>query len=136
MIIADDKQIAEILKNSKTIAVVGASQDPNRDSNGIMRYLLECGFEVIPVNPKYDEVLGKKCYPTVCSIGKPIDLVDVFRRSEFVDEVANDAVAAKAKVLWMQLGVINETAAQYATDHGMKVVMNKCIAVEHRKLIK
>jgi hypothetical protein len=88
------------------------------------------------VNPKYKEVLGKKCFPTVVSIGRPIDVVDVFRRSEFVDEVAKDAVDAKAKVLWMQLGVISETAAQYAADHGIKVVMDRCIMVEHRRLIR
>ncbi len=102
----------------------------------IMQYLLKEGFNVIPVNPKYNEVLGKKCYPTVSSIWKPVDVVDVFRRSEFVDEVAKDAVAAKAKVLWMQLGVINKSAAQYAADHGMKVVINRCIMVEHRRLAK
>lgn len=100
-----------------------------------MAALLKLGYDVTPVNPNYDEVLGKKCYPTVTSIGKPVDIVDVFRRSEFIDEVAMDAVNAKSKVLWMQLGVINESAAQYASDHGMKVVMNRCIMVEHRRLI-
>lgn len=136
MTIEDDGPLTEILKSAKTIAIVGASQDLSRDSTMIMQYLLKDGFDVIPVNPKYDEVLGKKCYPTVRSVGKPVDIVDVFRRSEFVNELAKNAVAAKAKVLWMQLGVINKSAAQYAADHGMKVVMNRCIMVEHRRLIK
>ncbi len=132
--IGDDNQLSEILKSARTIAVVGASPDPHRDSNGITAYLIKVGYDVIPVNPNYEEVLGKKCYPTVSGIGKPIDIVDVFRRGEFVGDVALDAVEANAKVLWMQLGVVNENAAQYANDHGLKVVMNKCIMVEYRRL--
>lgn len=135
-IVEEDNQLLEILKNAKTIAVVGASPDPNRDSNRIMGFLIRVGYDVFRVNPNYEEVLDRKCYPTIKSIGKPIDIVDVFRRSEFVEEVAKDAVEANAKVLWMQLGVISEHAAQYAADNGLKVVMNKCIMVEHRRLIK
>lgn len=134
MTIEDDKQLTEILKDAKTIAVVGASPDTSRDSNRIMQYLIRVGYEVFPVNPNYESVLDRKCYPTVRSIDVPIDIVDVFRRSEFVDEVARDAVDGGAKVLWMQLGVINEAASQYAADHGMKVVMNRCIMVEYRRL--
>ncbi len=134
-VVTVDAGLKEILKSAKTIAVVGASPDSDRDSNRIMEYLLKVGYDAIPVNPKYQEVLGKKCFPTVAAIGKPVDIVDVFRRSEFVDEVAKDAVDAKAKVLWMQLGVINENAAQFAADHGLKVVMNRCIMVEYRRLI-
>jgi len=136
MITEDDKEIRQVLENSKTIAVVGASQNPHRDSTMIMQYLMNRGFDVIPVNPNYDEILGKKCYPTICSIGKSIDIVDVFRRSEFVDGVAKDAAAANAKVLWMQLGVLSDIAAQFAIDHGMKVIKNRCIMVEHRRLIQ
>jgi predicted CoA-binding protein len=135
MVIENDKQLDEILRGAKTIAVVGASPDPNRDSNRIMGFLVRVGYDVIPVNPNYEEVLDRKCYPTIKSIGKPIDIVDVFRRSEFVEEVAKDAVEANAKVLWTQLGVINEHAAQYAADNGLKVVTNKCIMVEHRRLM-
>jgi len=136
MILQSDKEMEYVLRNAKTIAIIGASQNPLRDSTMVMHYLLQNGFDVIPVNPKYDEVFGKKCYPTVSDIGKMVDVVDVFRRGEFVDEVAKDAVSAKANVLWMQLGITNEAAAQYAHDHGMKVVMNRCIMVEHRKLIR
>ncbi len=136
MAIEEDNHLLEILKSAKTIAVVGASPDPNRDSNRIMDYLIKVGYNVIPVNPNYEKVLDKKCYPTIKNIGKPIDIVDVFRRSEFVEEVAKDAVEANAEVLWMQLGIINENAAQYAADKGLKVVMNKCIMVEHRRLVE
>ncbi len=134
MLITDDQQLTEILRTARTIAVVGASPDPDRDSNRIMEYLIRVGYDVYPVNPNYEEVLGKKCYPTVKGIGKQIDIVDVFRRSDFVDEVARDAADSQAKVLWMQLGVINPTAAQYAESHEMKVVMNRCIMVEYRRL--
>ena len=134
--VEDDKHLTEILKSAKVIAVVGASPDSDRDSNHIMQYLLDKGYDAIPVNPKYDKVLNKKCYPTVASIGKPVDIVDVFRRSEFADEVAKDAVAAKAKAMWLQLGVINEGAARYASENGLKVVIDHCIMVEHRRLIR
>jgi len=135
MTIEDDNQLLEILKGAMTIAVVGASPNQNRDSNRIMEYLIKVGYDVIPVNPNYEKVLDRKCYPTVRSIGKSIDIVDVFRRSVFVDEVARDSVSANAKVLWMQLGVINEAAAQYAMDHGLMAVKNRCIMVEHRRLV-
>ncbi|MCL4511030.1 MAG: CoA-binding protein [Bacteroidetes bacterium] len=135
MIIENDKQLAEILNGAKTIAVVGASPDLNRDSNRIMEYLIKVGYDVIPVNPNYEKIFDKKCFPTVTNIGRPIDIVDVFRRSEFADEVAKDAVAAKAKVIWMQLGVLNEGAAKFAIQNGLKVVMDRCIMVEHRRLI-
>jgi len=134
--IDDDTKLTEILKSSKTIAVVGASPDPNRDSNRIMESLMNVGYDVYPVNPNYGNILGKQCYPTVAGIGRPIDIVDVFRKWEFADEVALDAVEAEAKVLWLQLGVINEKAAQYAAIHGVKVVMNRCIMVEYRRLYR
>lgn len=133
--VEDDKYLTEILESAKVIAVVGASPDPDRDSHHIMQYLLDKGYDAIPVNPKYDKILGKKCYPTAASIEKPVDIVDVFRRSEFVDEVAKDAIDAKAKVIWMQLGVLNEGAAKFAIQNGLKVVMDHCIMVEHRRLI-
>ncbi len=134
--VEEETALRDILKDAKTIAVVGASTDPYRDSNTIAQYLIQKGYEVIPVNPKYDEVLDRKCYPTVESIGKQIDIVDVFRRSEYLEEVAKDAVSAKARILWMQLGVENENAGRYAAESGMQVVMNRCIMVEHRRLIR
>ncbi|HEY9167379.1 MAG TPA: CoA-binding protein [Candidatus Kryptonia bacterium] len=132
----NDEKIAELLRDAKTIAVVGASPSAERDSNAIMLYLAKIGYDVIPVNPNYEEIAGMKCYPTVTAAGRTVDIVDVFRRSEFVEEVAADAVAAKAGTLWMQLGVINEAARDFASDNGLNVVMNKCIMVEHRRLIR
>lgn len=131
-----DNEIRGILKDAKVIAVVGASTNPYRDSNLISQFLIRKGYEVIPVNPKYDEVLGLKCYPSVASIGKQVDIVDVFRRSEFMEETARDAVESKANVLWMQLGIENEDAARIAADGGLQVVMNRCIMVERRRLFR
>lgn len=134
--VEDDNEIRRILQDAKVIAVVGASNNPMRESNLISQFLIREGYEVIPVNPKYTEVLGRKCFPTVASIGKQVDIVDVFRRSEFLEETARDAVEAKANVLWMQLGIENENAAGIAADEGLQVVMNRCIMVEHRRLIR
>jgi predicted CoA-binding protein len=136
MPVEDDENIAEILRHARTIAVVGASDKPYRDSNSIMGYLLSKGYNVIPVNPRLTEVLGRKCYPTVDAIPEPIDIVDVFRNSEAVGEVVNEAIRAHAPVLWMQLGIVNEAAARTAEEHGMTVVMDHCIAVDHRRLIE
>ncbi len=135
-IIEEDDAISDILKDARTIAVVGASTDPYRDSNMIAHYLINKGYEVFPVNPKYEEVLERKCYSSVASIGRQIDIVDVFRRSEFMEEVSRDAVSAKVRVLWMQLGIENEAAAHYAAENGLQVVMNRCIMIEHRRLIR
>ena len=134
-IIKDDTGLREILRRAETIALVGASPDPERDSNRIMEYLLKAGYDVVPVNPKYEEVLGIRCYPTVEAIGRHIDIVDVFRRSEFLTDVSKDAVKSRASVLWMQLGIFNEEAAKEAVDKGIKVVMNRCIMVEYRRLL-
>lgn len=130
----DDRTIRQILEDARTIAVVGASPNPDRDSYKIMTYLINNGYSVIPVNPNYEEVLGQKCFPTVKSIGTPVDIVDVFRRSEVVKETALDAISAGAKVLWLQLWVINSDAAQLAINNGLKVIMDRCIMVEHKRL--
>jgi predicted CoA-binding protein len=136
MPVEDDENIAEILRHARTIAVVGASDKPYRDSNSIMGYLLSKGYDVIPVNPRLTEVHGRKCYPTVDAIPEGIDIVDVFRNSEAVGEVVEEAIRAHAPVLWMQLGIVNEAAARTAEEHGMTVVMDHCIAVDHRRLIE
>jgi len=136
MPIEDDNVIKEILTKSKTIAVVGASEKPWRDSNRIFLFLKKKGYNVIPVNPAYREIEGVTCYPTVQSIGEGIDIVDVFRNSDAIGEVANDAIAAHAQVLWLQLGVVNTGAVQQAEAAGMQVVMDHCIAVDYSRLIK
>lgn len=136
MPIEDDQTIREILTTAKTIAVVGASEKSWRDSNRIFLFLKQKGYSVIPVNPAYKEIDGVKCYPTVQSIGKTIDIVDVFRKSNAVGEVVEDAVAAHAPVLWLQLGVVNTRAVQRAEEAGMQVVMDHCIAVDYSRLMK
>lgn len=129
-----DIQIYDILANPKTIAVVGCSPDPDRDSNQIAALLKAKGHKVIPVNPNCQEVLGERCYASVRDIPEPVDMVDVFRRSEFVAQIADDAITAKASILWLQLGVIDEAAARKAQKAGLTVVMDRCPAIEYRRL--
>ena len=127
--------IRRLLKESKTIAVYGASNKEWRISNSISKFLMEVGYEVIPVNPKYDEVLGVKCYPTLSDIEKQIDIVDVFRRSSELIPVAEEAVKIGAKSLWFQDGVVNEAAAELASSGGLDVIMDRCIFHEYNFLI-
>jgi uncharacterized protein len=130
------EKIRNFLQESRTVAVVGLSDKPYRTSHSIARALQEFGFKVFPVNPNLsDPVLGEEPYASVGEIGEPVDIVDVFRRSEKVMPTAKDAVAAGAKVLWMQSGVINEEAAAYAKEHGLTVVMDRCIMVDYASLV-
>jgi uncharacterized protein len=126
-----EDEIKEILTSYKTIAIVGISNKPDRDSYIVAEYLLNQGYKIIPVNPNIDTVLGLKAYPDLISIPEDIEIVDIFRRPEFVDEIVDQAIEKRAKVVWMQLGVINESAAEKARKAGLKVIMNKCIKVEH-----
>lgn len=130
-----DAQIEKILRESKTIAVVGLSADPTKASHGVGRYLMSQGFEVIPVNPNADEVLGLKSYPDVASIGRPIDVVDIFRPSEAVPPIVAQAIAAGAKVVWMQEGIFHAEAERQAKAAGLQVVMNHCMMKEHYRLV-
>ncbi len=136
MPIEDDTVIASILRTSKTIAVVGASPKPWRDSGSIAQYLIGQGYDVLPVNPAYEEVLGKKCYKDLVSVPVPIDIVDVFRKPDAVDEIIEEAIAVRAKTVWLQLGVINERAAARGEQAGLNIIMDHCIAVDHTRLIK
>jgi predicted CoA-binding protein len=136
MPIEDDEIIGNILRKAKTIAVIGASPKPWRDSGSIAQFLVGKGYNVIPVNPKYQEVLGLKCYPDLRSIGSAVDIVDIFRKPEEVLPVIDDAIAIGATTVWMQLGVVNVQAAQRAEEAGLQVIMDRCIAIEHRALIK
>ena len=135
MPIDDDRTIRKILQESRTVAVVGASSKPWRDSNSIAEFLIREGYRVIPVNPKYEEVLDLKCYPDLKSLPLAVDIVDIFRNPEQVEEIIDDAIAAKAKTVWMQLGVVNLKAAQKAEAAGLHVVMDRCILVDHRRLM-
>ncbi|MCH7592883.1 MAG: CoA-binding protein [Chloroflexi bacterium] len=130
-----DEQLRAILTNYRNVAVVGLSPNPDRPSNEVARYLLANGYNVIPVNPGVDEVLGLRSYPTLEDVPEPIEIVDVFRRSEYVPDIARSAAGIGAKVLWTQLGVISAEGAEVATSAGLKVVMDRCILIEHRRLI-
>jgi predicted CoA-binding protein len=129
-------EIKRILEESRNVAVVGLSDSPYRTSHAIASILQRAGYRIFPVNPNLaGPVLGEQPYATVEEIPEPIDIVDVFRRSEKVTPVAEDAVAAGAKVLWMQSGVINAEAARYAEEHGLTVVVDRCIKVDHAMLV-
>src|SRR3954453_18970453 len=132
----DAKEIKHLLEESRNVAVVGLSDKPYRTSHAIAGALQRFGYRIFPVNPNLTEpVLGEEPYPTVEEIPERVDIVDVFRRSEKVMPTAKDAVAAGATVLWMQSSVINEEAAQYAEEHGLTVVMDRCIKVDHASLV-
>jgi predicted CoA-binding protein len=124
----------EILREARTIAVVGASPDPARPSYGVTAYLLRAGYRVVPVNPFAGEVLGQRCVASLAEIGEPVDLVDVFRRSEHCGEIAREAVAAGARALWLQLGVVSPEARRIAEEHGLDYVEDACTAIVHRRL--
>ncbi len=131
----DAQEIRRLLEESRNVAVVGLSEKSYRTSHAIARALQNVGYRIFPVNPNLTgPVLGEEPYATVEEIPEPVDIVDVFRRSEKVLPVAHDAVAAGAKVLWMQQGVINEEAAKYAEEHGLTVVMDRCIKVDYALL--
>ena len=130
----NDENIRRILKNSKTIAVVGLSPRPERESYEVAKYLQEAGYKIIPVNPKAEEILDEKAFPDLVSVPAKIDVVDIFRRPEHVPPVVDDAIKAGAKTVWMQLGVTNEEAARKAADAGLDVVTERCMLREHKRL--
>ncbi len=124
---------AEILNDSRVIAMVGLSANAERPSNIAGRYLKEHGYRVIPVNPREKEILGEKSYPDLVSIPEPVDVVDIFRSSEEVPAIVREAIKIGAKTVWMQEGIVNEVAATQAEEAGLKVVMDKCMRKEHLK---
>jgi len=134
MFVPSDERMRQVLEDAKRIAVVGLSNKPERDSYRVAAYLQAQGYEIIPVNPMIDEVLGQKAVASLKDIEGEVDIVDVFRRSEEVPAIVDEAIAIGAKALWLQLGVIHEEAAQKAEDHGMDVIMDRCIKVEHARL--
>lgn len=135
--VLDGPASARLLGNARRIAVVGASDNPLRPSYGVVRYLIDSGYEIVPVNPRVETVMGLRSYATLeqatAAVG-PIDIVDVFRRPEHTPDIARSAVAIEARALWLQLGVVNWEAAQIAHDAGLNVVMDRCTAIEHRRL--
>ncbi|WP_428348915.1 CoA-binding protein [Methylonatrum kenyense] len=130
----DIHSLRDILQRCRRIAVVGLSANWYRPSYFAAKYMQDHGYRIIPVNPGYDEVLGEPCYPDLASIPEPVDMVDVFRRSEEVSALVDAAVASGASVLWMQLGVCNRAAAERATSAGLQVVMDRCVKIEHGRL--
>jgi predicted CoA-binding protein len=133
----DVPTLRRLLQQCRRIAVVGVSADWNRPSHFVAKYLIEHGYTMIPVNPKYPQVLGRPCYPDLATARReagPIDLVDWFRRASDLEPIARDAVAIGAGCLWMQLGVINEAAAALARAAGLQVVMDRCVKIEHARL--
>ena len=124
--------VTELLKNSKTIAVVGLSENPMRPSHGVSAYMQSHGYRIIPVNPNIKGSLGEKAYGSLLAVPEKIDIVNVFRRSEFVEEAVDQAIQLKVPAIWMQEDVINEKAAHKARQAGIFVVMDRCILKEHR----
>lgn len=133
---ATDAEMAALLGSAKRIAVVGLSDKPDRDSYRVAEYLLRHGYEVIPVNPAVDEVLGAKSYKSLAEVPGAIDIVDVFRKSDAVPPIADEAVRLGSKALWLQLGVLHEQAAAKAKAAGLTVVQDHCIKVEHARLAR
>ena len=136
MPLTEDKDIAELLVNARTIAMVGASDNPDRPSYRVMKFLQDQGYRVFPVNPKItgEHVHGEYIWRELAQIGEPIDIVDIFRKSEFAGENVDQAIAVGAKAVWMQLGVIDAAAAKRAEAAGLKVVMDRCPAIEIPRL--
>lgn len=130
---ANSDVVAQILRGSETIAVVGLSSNPMRASHEVAAYLKSAGYRIIPVNPNETEVLGEKAYARLEDVREPVDIVDVFRRAEEVPAVAESAIGIKAKVLWMQLGIENAEAAERARAAGLIVVEDACLLVEHKR---
>ncbi|HUK18355.1 MAG TPA: CoA-binding protein [Bryobacteraceae bacterium] len=128
--------LAEILSSARTIAVVGLSGKRYRPSYGVAEYLQRAGYRIIPVNPHESEVLGEKSYPDLDSVPEPVDIVDIFRRPEFVPEIVEAAIRHGAKVIWMQESVVHEAAARRAEAAGMTVIMDRCILKDHRRLLR
>ncbi len=133
---ANDEEIKAILKDANTIAVVGLSDNPDRESYQVAAYLKSQGYRIIPVNPNVHEVLGERAYPSLSAIPPElsIDVVDIFRRPEFIPEIVDQAIARGVKAVWMQKGLAHNAAADKARAAGLQVVMDRCMMVEHRRL--
>ena len=132
---ADIETLRRILAVNRTIAVVGLSADWYRPSYFAARYMQEHGYRIVPVNPRYDEILGERCYRSLADIPHPVDMVDVFRRTADVPPIAEQAVAIGARTLWQQLGVVNEEADRIAREAGLDSVMDRCVKIEHARLL-
>ena len=133
MIIDDIPGIRRILNENRTVAMVGLSANWYRPSHFAAKYLQIHGYRVIPVTPSYEEILGETCYPSLLDMPEPVDVVDCFRKPEEIPALARQAIEIGAKVLWMQLGIVNEEAARVASEAGLDVVMNRCMKIEYAR---
>ena len=126
-----------LLREARTVAVVGLSPKPERPSHGVARYLQRAGYRIVPVNPGHDEILGERSYRTLADAARDhaIDIVDVFRRSEYAGAVVDEAIAIRPKLVWLQLGVVDEAARARAEGAGIPIVMDRCLAIDHRQLL-
>ena len=131
--ITSDSDIDQLLRTSRTIAVVGLSDNPGRDSYRVSRYMQQQGYTIIPVNPTVEEVLGERSVPDLERIGRPVDIVNIFRRPEHVPAIVEAAIRTGAKAVWTQLGIVHEEAARRAAEAGLTVVMDRCLLIEHRR---
>ncbi len=131
----NDYELRKILTKSKTIATVGFSSNPQRPGYYVPEYLLNQGYHVIPVNPSLQEILGQKAYPDLLSVPEPVDVVQIFRPPDQVPAVVDQAIQIGAKAVWMQIGAVNQEAAQKAADAGLTVVTDRCMMVEHKRLV-
>lgn len=135
MIVNDIADLRRILEDNRVIAVVGLSANPTRPSHEVAKYLLEHGYTIVPVNPGESEVLGQRCYANLREIPQKVGIVDCFRKSEDIPPLAEEAIAIGARVLWLQLGVIHPAAARRASDAGLDVVVDRCIKIDHARLL-
>ena len=135
MLIENDVGLRRVLTAGRVIAVVGLSADSRRPSHGVARYMLANGYQVVPVNPKENEILGQRCYARLADIPQSVDIVVCFRKSEYIPAIAEEAIAIGARTLWLQLGIHNETAEQRAVAAGLDVVADHCFETEHARLI-
>jgi len=135
------EEIESIYEKHKTIAVVGLSKDPSKDSHRVAKYLKSKGYHIIPINPFADVILGEKCYKSLLDVPEPIEIVDIFRPAEDVPPIVDEAIELKKKlgnprVIWMQLGIVNEEAAKRAREASLTVVMDRCMMIEHKRLYR
>ena len=134
--VATDDEVRQALATARVIAVIGLSDNVERPSYGVAQYLQQQGYRIIPVNPEVSSVLGEQAYPDLQSVPEPVDIVDIFRRSAVVGAHVDEVIAKGAKLIWMQLGVRDDAAAQRARAAGIPVITNRCIAVEHNRLVR
>ncbi len=132
----DAEQISAIVENAKTIAIIGLSNKPGRESRDVALYLKERGYEILPVNPKLDEWEGLKCYKSIADVPEGLDIIDLFRRADAIDDLVDDIVSRKPKCVWFQLGIVNNAAADRIRSRGIATVQDRCLKIEHALLGK